>query len=159
MKTPTPTHDDIARRAHELWVAWGNPDGRDEEIWLLAERQLLTPGAADNAPSETGGRGSGNTQESHSSADPTSAELKNPAARPPSPGSPGIAETERLRGEFASESAVENIISPPIPADDAIRAALQKREARAPINPTKHDAAKAKPPESGKPLWNKPHSE
>ena len=145
MNTPAPTHEDVARRAYEIWTAWGNPDGQDMEIWLMAERQLSTPTAADNAPSETDRRGNGNTQKSRTPADPT-------------PGSPGNTETERLRGEFASESAVENMISPPIPADDAIRAALQKREARAPINPTTHDAAKAKPPESGKPLWNKPHS-
>jgi hypothetical protein len=36
-----PTHADIARRAAEIWENRGRPEGRDEEIWLEAERQLL----------------------------------------------------------------------------------------------------------------------
>jgi hypothetical protein len=34
-------HDDIARRAQELWERYGRPHDRDLEIWLEAERQLL----------------------------------------------------------------------------------------------------------------------
>ncbi len=34
------SHDDIARRAEEIWRSYGCPQGRDEEIWLEAERQL-----------------------------------------------------------------------------------------------------------------------
>lgn len=34
-------HDDIARRAQELWEQYGRPQERDLEIWLEAERQLL----------------------------------------------------------------------------------------------------------------------
>lgn len=44
IKTATtipPTHDDIARRARELWEGYERPQGRDEQIWLEAERQLL----------------------------------------------------------------------------------------------------------------------
>lgn len=33
-------HAEIARRARELWEQEGRPAGRDEEIWLEAERQL-----------------------------------------------------------------------------------------------------------------------
>jgi len=36
-----PLHDDISARARELWEKYGRPTGRDEEIWLEAERQLL----------------------------------------------------------------------------------------------------------------------
>ena len=36
-----PLHDDISARAKELWIGYGRPDGRDTEIWLEAERQLL----------------------------------------------------------------------------------------------------------------------
>ena len=158
MNTPAPTHEEIARRAYELWEARGNPDGHDLEIWLMAECQLSAPTAAENAPSATEGRRNGNTQENKTSADPQTQELGNPAARPNPADLRGVDEAKRLRGELASESAVEYGISPPIPEDDAIRAALQKREALAAINPTQRDAAKAKPPESGKPLWNKPHS-
>lgn len=34
------SHDEISRRAAELWRQYGSPEGRDEEIWLEAERQL-----------------------------------------------------------------------------------------------------------------------
>lgn len=36
-----PTEADISRRARELWEGYGRPSGRDEAIWLEAERQLL----------------------------------------------------------------------------------------------------------------------
>ncbi len=35
-----PTHEQIAIRAALLWKAQGSPGGRDEAIWLEAERQL-----------------------------------------------------------------------------------------------------------------------
>jgi hypothetical protein len=34
------THEEIARRAHEIWEQEGRPHGRDAEHWLVAERQL-----------------------------------------------------------------------------------------------------------------------
>jgi hypothetical protein len=37
----TPTHDEISRRAQEIWQEHGSPSGRDEEFWLEAEKQLL----------------------------------------------------------------------------------------------------------------------
>lgn len=37
----TLTQEDISQRARELWESYGRPDGRDTEIWLEAERQLL----------------------------------------------------------------------------------------------------------------------
>ncbi len=36
-----PTQEDISRRATMLWENYGRPEGRDVEIWLEAERQLL----------------------------------------------------------------------------------------------------------------------
>lgn len=36
-----PLEEDIARRAKELWERYNRPSGRDEQIWLEAERQLL----------------------------------------------------------------------------------------------------------------------
>ena len=36
-----PGHDEIARRAHVLYVESGYAPGRDQEFWLEAERQLL----------------------------------------------------------------------------------------------------------------------
>jgi len=35
-----PDEDEIRRRAYELWEADGRPDGRDEEYWHRAEREL-----------------------------------------------------------------------------------------------------------------------
>jgi hypothetical protein len=37
----SPTHQQIAKRAFELWVAKGRPHGKDEENWRQAERELL----------------------------------------------------------------------------------------------------------------------
>jgi hypothetical protein len=34
------THEEIARHARNLWEQYGRPAGRDEQIWLEAERQL-----------------------------------------------------------------------------------------------------------------------
>jgi hypothetical protein len=35
-----PTEEQIRARAHELWEQNHRPDGRDEEFWHQAERQL-----------------------------------------------------------------------------------------------------------------------
>lgn len=36
-----PLHEEIARRAYEIWESEGRPEGRDVEHWVTAERQLL----------------------------------------------------------------------------------------------------------------------
>lgn len=36
----TPTHEQIARRAYEIFIERGQPDGQDLAHWLEAERQL-----------------------------------------------------------------------------------------------------------------------
>ena len=36
-----PPHQEIAERARALWNKYGCPSGRDEAIWLEAERQLI----------------------------------------------------------------------------------------------------------------------
>jgi hypothetical protein len=38
------SHDDVAVRAHELWVARGCPQGTPEEDWLAAEEALQSRG-------------------------------------------------------------------------------------------------------------------
>lgn len=50
-----PMHEQIAACARELWRKYGCPVGRDEQIWLEAERQLL---GADANISRVGGSGS-----------------------------------------------------------------------------------------------------
>jgi hypothetical protein len=37
----TPTHDQIAQRAREIWERRGHPQGQDREIWLEAETILI----------------------------------------------------------------------------------------------------------------------
>ncbi len=130
----TLTHTEVAQRAHQLWQSYGCPADRDTAIWLEAEGQL----AAESQKKPV-----------------------RPGAPVPAPNgseaSDATTMVERVQGEMASESAVEYHISPPVSEQDAIKAALQKKEARAPKLPHK-TAPKAAPPESGKPLWSKPHS-
>jgi hypothetical protein len=38
------SHDDIARRAYELYLARGRTDGNAIDDWLQAERELRAPG-------------------------------------------------------------------------------------------------------------------
>jgi hypothetical protein len=50
-----PSHDEIAGRAKALWERYGKPVGRDEEIWLEAEREARriahpTPASLTRAP-------------------------------------------------------------------------------------------------------------
>lgn len=43
-------HDqDIKSRAYQLWLDAGQPDGRDEEFWYSAERELSEAGAIDRS--------------------------------------------------------------------------------------------------------------
>jgi hypothetical protein len=42
------THDEIARRAYELWLQEGCPHGRDIAHWREAERQVLGLNTAPN---------------------------------------------------------------------------------------------------------------
>ena len=39
-RTVKVTHEQIAKRAHEIWVKRGCKHGHDEQNWLEAERQL-----------------------------------------------------------------------------------------------------------------------
>ncbi len=40
MNKANPTREQIAKRAHEIWVKNGCRHGQDEQNWLEAERQL-----------------------------------------------------------------------------------------------------------------------
>ena len=65
--------------------------------------------------------------------------------------------TARATAEAASESEVENLLSPAESEQMSIQAAVQKENARAPQVP-RHTGPKPKTAETGKPLWNRPHS-
>ena len=134
MKTNPPTHEAITHRAREIWQHSGNPFGRDMEIWLEAERQLAA-GAVDS----------------------NSGSIIYESPRTTSESKGAVTLAERVKSETAAESMVEHHLSPAIPDEAAIKAALQKKEARAPKVPTKI-GPKTLPAETGKPLWDKPHS-
>ncbi len=97
MKTARPTHDQIAQRAHSIWRDWNCPPGRDEEIWLAAERQL-------------------SLGKSGATSDPA----------PRSPNGP-VTQADRIQAETAAESAVEYLISPAVSEAEAVKAALQNK--------------------------------
>ncbi len=35
-----PSHADISERAYTLWIDSGRPEGKEDELWLQAEREL-----------------------------------------------------------------------------------------------------------------------
>ena len=43
-------HEKISERAYQLWQAQGQPDGRDEELWLMAERLVAIDDTASSGP-------------------------------------------------------------------------------------------------------------
>ncbi len=50
------SHDEISRKAKELWENYGRPEGRDDEIWLEAERSLAgtsSPRTSEERPVDT----------------------------------------------------------------------------------------------------------
>jgi hypothetical protein len=51
LKRRNPTLRDIQRRAYEIWQSAGMPEGRDEEFYYLAERELTF--AAEEPSKET----------------------------------------------------------------------------------------------------------
>jgi hypothetical protein len=56
MSPPPLPHEEISRRARELWEKQGRPQGRDQDIWFEAERSLLReaqPSAQPTAPDAT----------------------------------------------------------------------------------------------------------
>jgi hypothetical protein len=134
MKSNSPTHEDISRRAQELWEERGRPEGRDTEIWLDAERELSTPTAAANSPSRVQGRGNGNSQRSETE---TAADGADPIP--------------------TADSPAQHPVGAPGAQEPAAKFSQQKKDARAPKTPAKN-APRPTPPESGKPLWDKPHS-
>ena len=72
------------------------------------------------------------------------------------------------QGQTAVKSSTEPVVAPaasshlsviaPDPDEIAAKAALQKQSARAPRLPRVKNAPHPAAPESGKPIWDKPHS-
>jgi hypothetical protein len=42
-----PTEEQIRLRAYQIWEQHGRPEGRADEFWQLAERELREPDASD----------------------------------------------------------------------------------------------------------------
>jgi hypothetical protein len=129
MKMNPPTYDEISRRAYEIWQTRGSPHGQDTDHWLEAERQLNAPVGAHNSPSATHGRGNGNSQSSGLAADPKAADL-------------------------TSGHDHRHVLTPD---EVAAKNEQQKREARAP-HTGGENGHPIPAPQSGKPIWDKPHS-
>lgn len=141
MKTKSPTHEAIAQRAQEIWHGRGSPSGHDTAIWLEAERLLTV--AALEANHRSGGES-----------------IRSPAGvgqnLVPANRGAGVAGTV----EAAPAAHHFPVTAPGAPDPDmmAAKAAFQKKSARAPQFPTGKSAPTLAPPESGKPVWDKPHS-
>jgi hypothetical protein len=50
-----PSGIEIVRRAYELWEQAGKPNGRDQEFYLQAERELTESATPDETDQKTGG--------------------------------------------------------------------------------------------------------
>ena len=129
MKMTPPTTEEVARRAYEIWQTEGSPTGRDADHWFEAERQLSVSTAARNRPSDSNGRDNGNSQGGGSAADPRPAELT----------------SGHDHGRVLT------------PDELTAKATQQKIEARDP-HLSREKGHPAAAPQSGKPLWDKPHS-
>jgi hypothetical protein len=136
--TNLPTHEAITRRAQKIWNIRGNPIGLDTAIWIEAERQLT------DASRESPGPG--------------------PTESPVLPGLSGqglaAAKDATAHGEAKQPAPhlSESAAAAPDPIEITAKAATQKKSAKAPRLPTHQNAPKQAPTESGKPLWNQPHS-
>lgn len=131
-----PAHDEIAQRARSIWDMRGQPSGHDLSIWLEAERQLSL---------DLAGPHSGDLAEPVLSPGPMGGVLSSPKA-------------EHTSGQAGSSSGHSAVTTAPDPDVIAAKVALNKKSARAPILPTHKNAPPMAPAESGKPLWNQPHS-
>jgi hypothetical protein len=49
----TPSHEQIARRAYEIFIERGQPENQDLAHWLEAERQLRTAGQPKSTSAQT----------------------------------------------------------------------------------------------------------
>jgi len=95
--------------------------------------------------------------------------------KPPGKTAPQLAAATQVRGTGTSQStaspatdptpaapppahAPTHVTPPPSPAAAAAQAEQQKKAARAPHIAAKHTPHTLAPPESGKPVWDKPHS-
>jgi hypothetical protein len=118
------SHDQITERARKIWEDYGRPGGRDEEIWLEAERQLSASGAS---TPKVGARAIDTPTAPILSEKPAKPAMPTKPAEPTKMASPATF-ADRVTADAAAESAKENLISPPIPVQDAVKAALPAKD-------------------------------
>jgi hypothetical protein len=63
---PAPTHDEIACRAHEIWLARGGDSGHEFDDWLAAEAEIYEAKQMRTATSENGRKASRRSTEGRS---------------------------------------------------------------------------------------------
>jgi hypothetical protein len=61
-ESSTPTHEQIAARAYEIFIERGRPEGRDLDHWLEAEAQLRASAQANSGARVTAAGGNGRSQ-------------------------------------------------------------------------------------------------
>lgn len=95
----------------------------------------------------------------------SSPEKKSAPIPDPSIAKAGTRGRKKATSVSAPESAAPAISAPPVatlkpedPDEIAAKARLQQQEARAPKRPGGRAAPRPMPPQSGKPIWSKPHS-
>ena len=140
MKTNTSSHEEIARRAEQIWIVRGRPSGHDTAIWLEAEGELTV--APPEAP----------VGNSSASTAPSASAGENLAAV-----SRGVALAEPVDVKPAAGHPHGSEAPAPSPDDIVAKAAIQKNVARAPQLQHGKNAPRPASTESGKPLWDKPH--
>ena len=86
----TPTHEEVAHLAHQLWQEAGCPAGRDLEIWLEAERKLGAGSEASGADEvvHTRRHSEITTEQRHAAREPITPHTSAPAAKPAETGKP-----------------------------------------------------------------------
>lgn len=135
----TLSHDEVAQCAHQIWQEYGQPSGRDEEIWYEAERRL-----------QAGRKDSDDDADvSRREADTTTTESK---------GAGGLADRLSHADTSGNGGAGKATAVPKMPAQEAMKAEVQKKEARAPKVVAKNSPPKPTPAPPGKPLYDRPHS-
>jgi hypothetical protein len=134
-----PSHDEVAQCAHQIWQEYGQPTGRDEEIWFEAERRLQA-GSKDS---------DGGANASARESDTTVTESR---------GASALADRLSHADTGGNGSAGKATAVPKMPAQEAVKADVQKKEARAPKVVSKASPPKPTPAPPGKPLYDRPHS-
>jgi hypothetical protein len=117
------------------------------------------------APVAKGGENKKSAPRPKSEATAAGAVRKNPATNPTTraakagePPRKRAAASQSVQPTTTAQPAPRATAKPQDPDEITAKAQQQRREARAPKMPGGHNAPRPAPPQSGKPVWSKPHS-